>query len=395
MTHLRGRHALACGAFLVAVAGPAHANPASAALRAKAAKAGYNLDHDVALATFREAVAADPQDAGAYRGLATSLWLSITYRRGNMTVDDYLGRPNKPTASPLPPPPVETVAAFRDAIDKATAIARKGIATNPRDPDAHYQLGAAVGLRASYTATVEGSVLSAFRAAREAYDEHEKVLSLAPQRGDAGLVVGTYRYIVATLSMPIRWVAYVAGFGGGKERGLSLVEGAAAYVGENQTDARFALTLLYNRERRYDDALKQLAILRETYPRNRLVWLESGSTLLRAGRAADAARVLNEGLARVADDRRPRMFGEDALWHYKRGAAFAASGQAEAGAELKRAIAYEGRQWVHGRAHIELGKLALKAGNRTAAREEFRTAIPLCESDNDQAWADEARRLMP
>jgi tetratricopeptide (TPR) repeat protein len=195
--------------------------------------------------------------------------------------------------------------------------------------------------------------------------------------------------------MPIRWVAYVAGFGGGRERGLSLVEGAAAYVGENQTDARFALTLLYNRERRYDDALKQLAILRETYPRNRLVWLESGSTLLRAGRAADAARVLNEGLARFADDRRPRMFGEDALWHYKRGAAFAASGQAEAGAELKRAIAYEGRKWVHGRAHVELGKLALKAGNRTTAREEFRAAIPLCESDNDQAWADEARRLMP
>ena len=395
MTRLRRRHAFACGVFLVAAAGPARANPASAALRAKASNAAYNLDHDVALATFKEAVAADPQDSGAYRGLATSLWLSITFRRGNMTVDDYLGRPNKPTASPLPPPPAETVAAFRDAIDKATTIARKGIETNARDPDAHYQLGAAVGLRASYTATVEGSVLSAFRSAREAYDEHEKVLSLAPQRGDAGLVVGTYRYIVATLSMPFRLVAYVAGFGGGRERGLSLVEGAAAYGGENQTDARFALTLLYNRERRYDDALKQLAVLRENYPRNRLVWLESGSTLLRAGRAADAARVLNEGIARFADDRRPRMFGEDALWHYKRGAAFAALGQAEAGAELKRAIAGEGRKWVHGRAHVELGKLALKAGNRTAAREEFRAAIPLCESDNDQAWADEARRLMP
>jgi tetratricopeptide (TPR) repeat protein len=395
MTHLRGLHALACSALLVAVAGPAHANPASAALRAKAANAAYNLDHDVALATFREAVAADPQDSGAYRGLATSLWLSITFRRGNMTVDDYLGRPNKPTASPLPPPPAETVAAFRDAIDKATAIARKGIETNARDPDAHYQLGAAVGLRASYTATVEGSVLSAFRSAREAYEEHEKVLSLAPQRKDAGLVVGTYRYIVATLSMPFRLVAYVAGFGGGRERGLSLVEGAAAYAGENQTDARFALTLLYNRERRYDDALKQLAVLRETYPRNRLVWLENGSTLLRAGRAADAARVLNEGLARFADDRRPRMFGENALWHYKRGAAFAALGRAEASAELKRAIADEGRKWVHGRSHVELGKLALKAGDRTGAREEFRAAIPLCESDNDQAWADEARRLMP
>ena len=395
MTRLRGLHPLACGAVLVAAAADAHANPASAALRAKASNATYSLDHDVALSTFREAVAADPQDAAAYRGLATSLWLSITFRRGNMTVDDYLGRPNKPTSSPLPPPPPETAAAFRDAIEHAMAIARKGIQTNPRDPDAHYQLGAAVGLRASYTATVEGSMLGAFRSAREAYDEHEQVLALAPQRHDAALVVGTYRYIVATLSLPVRWVAYMAGFGGGRERGLQLVEEAAGYSGENQTDARFALTLLYNREKRYDDALRQLGVLRDSYPRNRLVWLESGSTLLRAGRPADAARILTEGLARFADDRRPRMFGENALWHYKRGAAFAALGRREAAPELQQAIAVEGRKWVHGRAHIELGKLALKAGNRVAAREEFRAAIPLCESDNDQAWADEARRLMP
>src|SRR5438128_963555 len=147
-------------------------------------------------------------------------------------------------------------------------------------------LGALVGaggLRPSYTATVDGSVVGAFRAAREAYDEHEKVLTLEPRRKDAGLVVGTYRYIVATLALPLRWMAYVAGFGGGREKGLRLIEDAAAYSGENQTDARFALLLIYNRERRYDEALAQLALLRERYPRNRLVWLESGSTSLRAG----------------------------------------------------------------------------------------------------------------
>jgi tetratricopeptide (TPR) repeat protein len=394
MTRLPGSGAL-CAALILAAAAPSRGNPESEALRAKAANQIYNLDHDLALATFRQAVAADPQDSGAYRGLATSSWLSITFRRGNMTVDDYLGRPNRPSNAPLPAPPPETVAAFRDAIDRAIAIARKRLALNPRDADAHYQLGAAVGLRASYMATVEGSVMGAFRAAREAYDEHETVLALAPTRKDAGLIVGTYRYIVAALALPLRWVAYLAGFGGGKERGMRLIEDAAAYSGDNRTDARFALMLLYNREKRYDDALRQLAQMREQYPRNRLMWLETGSTCLRAGRPADAERFLAEGFARFADDRRPRMFGEDALWHYKRGAARAGIGKAaEAAADLRTAIRLEGRKWVHARAHLELGKLALKAGNRAAAQEELQAAVTLGESDNDPLTADEARRLM-
>jgi hypothetical protein len=395
MTRLEGIRAAGFAVCLAAAAVPARGNPESEALRAKAADHTYNLEHDAALAAFRQAVAADPQDAGAYRGLASSLWLSITFRRGNMTVDDYLGRPNKPNTNPLPPPPPETVAGFRDAIDKAIALARQRIAKNPKDADAHYQLGAAIGLRASYSATVEGSVMSAFRAAREAYDEEEKTLALQPQRKDAGLIVGTYRYIVAALALPLRVVAYVAGFGGGKEKGIKQIEDAAAYGGDNQTEARFALVLLYNREKRYDDALKVLATLRERYPRNRLAWLESGSTALRAGRAADAERFLNDGLARFADDRRPRMFGEDALLRYKRGAALAALGRnAEAEADLRKSLTLEGRKWVHARSHLELGKLALKTGNKAAAGPELRAAIQLADSDNDPLTSDEAKRLL-
>jgi hypothetical protein len=49
---------------------------------------------------------------------------------------------------------------------------------------------------------------------------------------------------------------------------------------------------------------------------------------------------------------------------------------------------------VHGRAHLELGKLAVKGGNAAAARADLRAAITLCEADNDSAGADEARRLL-
>ena len=390
------RTPLTVAACAIALALPARAlaNRESDALRARAADQIYNLDRDLAVQTYGQAAAADPQDAAAYRGLASCLWLSITFRRGNMTVDDYLGKVTPPTGQ-APPTPPEITAAFKNALDRALTLAHQRVAAAPREADAHYQLGAAVGLRASYVATVEGSALGAFRAAKEAYEEQERVMDLDPRRKDAGLIVGTYRYLVATLALPLRWVAYIAGFGGGKDKGLRLIEEAAAYPGDSQTDARFALILLYNREKRYDDALKQLALLRERFPRNRLVPLEIGSTNLRAGRPADAVKVLDEAMARFAGDTRPRMFGEDALWHYKRGVARAAVGRdADARQDLTRALTLEGRKWVHGRTHLELGKLALKAGNRAAAQQEFQTAIALCESDNDAAWAEEARRLM-
>jgi tetratricopeptide (TPR) repeat protein len=174
-----------------------------------------------------------------------------------------------------------------------------------------------------------------------------------------------------------------------------MVEEAAAYAGENQDDARFALVLLYNREKRYDQALEQLAVLRARHPRNRLAWLESASTALRAGRPADAERWLNEGMARFADDTRERMFGEQALWFYKRGAARAALGRSqEAEQDLRRSVSSEGRKWVHGRAHLEMGKLLLRDGNQTAARGELQTAAALGEADNDRGSATEARRLL-
>ena len=234
----RGAATVCCAAVLVCLAARVSANPASEALRAKGANHIYNLEHDLALEAFRQAVAADPEDPAAHRGVASSLWLSITFRRGNMMVDDYLGRAAKPNTAKLPPPAPESIAGFREAIERAIAIAKRRIEANPKDADAHYQLGAAVGLRASYTATVEGSVMGAFRAAREAYEEHEKVLALAPHRKDAGLIVGTYRYIVATLSLPMRWMAYVAGFGGNRDRGMKLIEEAAAYGGDNTRRTR-------------------------------------------------------------------------------------------------------------------------------------------------------------
>ena len=387
------RHAAAA---LIAIVAPsaAAANPQSESLRVRASSELYNLDRDRALATYREAVQADPSDAAAQRGLAGALWIDESFRRGTMIVDSYLGGVTRSNVK-LPPPPAALQTEFDAMTGQAIDIARKKIAANPRDPEGHYELGSAVGLRASFAATIQGSVRAAFGSAREAYSAHERVMELDNRRRDAGLIVGTYRYLIAGMAIPVRWVAYAAGFGGGREKGLTLVKEAADYSGDNRVDARVALVLLYNREKRYDEALQQLERLREEFPRNRLFWLETGGTLLRAGRHAQADRILTEGIDRFAGDTRGRMYGEEAIWFQKRGEARATIGRTdEARADLHKALESEGRRWVHGRARLELGRLALKSNDRPGAATELKTAVTLCESDNDQPCAAEARRLL-
>ena len=377
-----------------AASGVALASPESDALRARGTEEVYNLDDERAIVTWRDATRADPQDAAAWRGLAGAIMAHLGMLRGTMTVDSYLGRVTTKDVT-LPPPPKELAAEFQSAIGQAIALSRRAVAARPKDPQAHYELGAAVGLRASYVATIDGGVVAAFRAAREAYLEHERVFALSAGRADAGLIVGTYRYLVSALSRPMRWVAYVAGFGGGRELGVTLVEGASRYPGDNQADAQVALLLLYNRDQRYADALALLERLRARYPRNRLFWLETGSTLLRANRPADAERFLNEGIEMTDRDTRRRMLGEEALWYYRRGSARAALKRIpEARTDLNKAVAARGRKWVEGRAHLELGRLSLAEGDMAAAREHLQTAARLGDSDSDGASAARARDLL-
>jgi hypothetical protein len=353
----------------------------------------YNLDHDQGMAVLEQAMRDHPDDPSLPRGHATLTWLNLLFRRGTVLVDNYLGPVSKSDVK-VPPPPAAVNSTFQSNVAKAVALAEARLTRVPNDPAALFELGSALGLQASWSATVDGRVMGAFGAARRAYNLHERVLALAPNRADAGLIVGIYRYLVASLALPVRWMAYVAGFGGGKERGLGLIEAAARHASPSQADARFALVLLYNRERRFAPALDQLAELRKAYPRNRLLWLEAGATSLRAGKPAEAEAMLTDGLRMLAADSRPRMAGEEGHWFYTRGAARVRLRKAaEATADLTEALKREQLLWVRARTHLELGKAADLAGNRAAAVAQYTKAQQLAGPAGDGEAADQARRF--
>ena len=364
----------------------------AAALRTRGQLLGYNLDRDAALASFREAIAADPAHPAAYRLTAATLWIGALFQQGAVAADDYLGQARSDVHRTAPA--AQLAADFHENLERALTLAEQRCRTDG-SADAHFQLGAAYGYQATYAATVDGSLFRSLRAARRAYAEHARVLELDPNRKDAGLIVGMYRYGVSSLSLPSRVVARMAGFAGGRDRGLRMVEEAAAYPSEVQTNARFTLIVIYNREARFDDALGVIAELQREYPRNRLLWLEAGSTALRAGRPAIARESLEHGLAMMADDPRPRAFGELARWRYNYGAALVALNDGPAARRaLDAALADPSRPWVQGRVHTELGKLADRAGDRAGALAEYRQAIRLCSGDDDDVCAKTARDLM-
>jgi tetratricopeptide (TPR) repeat protein len=353
----------------------------------------YDLDHDEAMSALEAVMRDDPSHPAPPRALATVTWLNLLFRRGVVLVENYLGPVSREDVK-TKAPPSKDAAAYQGYITKALALAETRLAKAPNDPAALYEYGTAVGLQASWSATIDGKVLGAFGSARRAYNAHERVLALAPTRKDAGLIVGTYRYLVGSLVLPARWIAYMAGFGGDKERGLRLIEEAARYPGMAQTDAKFALVLLFNREERYDRALAYLAELQHDFPRNRLLWLETGATYLRARRAAEAEVALNEGIRKLEQDRRPRMLGEEGQWYYKRGAARVVLRRpAEATADLNLALAREMPAWVRGRTHLELGKAADLAGNRQAASAAYDRCLQLCAAAQDDEAVSVARRL--
>jgi hypothetical protein len=94
-------------------------------------------------------------------------------------------------------------------------------------------------------------------------------------------------------------------------------------------------------------------------------------------------------------DARPRAFGEDARWRYYRGAALNAVGQLrDAEGELRLVVSNPARQWVQGRAHLEIARLSLKLARRDIALPELHAASRDCRADHDGDCVTDARKLL-
>jgi tetratricopeptide (TPR) repeat protein len=262
-----------------------HDPSAAADWRARGVQSGYNLDRAEAIAAFRRAIDADPSAPASHRLLAATAWTALLFDQGAITIEDYLGTAQDvPHAAPDP----TWNALFRSSIDRAVRACGRTRARTSR------QRRCAISARRHRRAS--SRLLGDRRRSRRRQSRlHPARVSRARSaaagrtrtqgRRARGRHLPLHRLDAV---IPKRVGAYLAGLSGGRDEGLRLVEAAASYRSDAQPQAKFTLILLYTREKRYDDALRVIRELKEQFPRNRLLWLEEGSTLLRAGRA-DAA----------------------------------------------------------------------------------------------------------
>jgi tetratricopeptide (TPR) repeat protein len=359
----------------------------------EAYRSAYNLDLPSATAAMRSVARAAPDQPRAQRVLAAILWLDILFQRGAVTIDHYLSGIGSGRLS-LPPPPPALAAEFRQSLSQAIELAEARLSKDPNDVAARDELGKAFALQASYVASIEGSMTSAMRSARRAFDAQETILTRDPRRVDAGVIVGLYRYVVSTMALPSRLVAYVMGLGGGKERGISLLQ-AAAEPPYGLVEARAALVLIFAREHRHQEGLAVMRQLAAQFPRNRIFLMEEGAAALRAGQSAEADALLTRGLTTFGQDSRPKIPGELSLWLYKRGQArLRLNRPAAAAADFEAALASGPVRWTVGRLQLELGKIDDLARRRADAIAKYRLAKRIADEINDPAGAAEANRLL-
>lgn len=352
------------------------------ALLDRAYDAAYNLDYEEAIGLARKAVTIAPDASRTHRAVASIVWFHMIFRRGAVTVDHYMGGVTKNQKS-RPKPAADVDAEFRAAMGKAISLAEAAMRNAPTGIQEQFDAGAAYALQASYVASVEGSLSSGFRAAKRAFDLEEAVLKRDPSRTDAGVVVGTYRYLISSLNLPSRVFAYMAGFGGGKEHGIALLE-AASQNPRSRVDAGSALLLVYSREGRHAEAMAVAERLGKQFPRNRLLTLEAGAAAIRAGQADRAEAMLTGGLKQLDADSRPKFPGERAVWLWKRGSArISLNRLADARADLDAALTHDPADWIEGRIRTDIGRVHDLAGRRAEALAEYARARTLCRGDDD------------
>jgi len=229
----------------------------------------YNLDFDRAHNEFASWEKQHPEDPrGPVSDAAGSLFSEL-HRLGVLESQFYEEDRKFEARKKLAPDP-----AVRDRFNAQIAVAESRaqavLAKNPKDPNALFAMTLASGLKADYAALIDKSNLASLRYTRESTDWGGRVLAVDPGNYDAHLASGISRYIVGSMSSPMRWILKLGGVSGDKQAGIAELQLTADRGRYLAPFAKILLAIAYVREHDKDRARQVLSSLRDQFPGNTL-----------------------------------------------------------------------------------------------------------------------------
>ncbi|HEV2615480.1 MAG TPA: tetratricopeptide repeat protein [Candidatus Acidoferrales bacterium] len=246
----------------------------------------YNMDYDGAIELFREERKARPDDPFVVNHLLAAVLAKELNREGQLDATLYMG--NRFLQLKVPPVDPRVKAEIGQLSQRALKLANQTLAKNPNDVDALFARSVARGLATVYSAVIEKKWMGALKQALGAYHDDVRILKLDPHYSDAKLVVGTYQYIVGSLSWWEKSVAFVADIRGSKKKGLQLLRQAADGGGEESIDAGTILALFLAREKHYPEAIGIISQSYANFPHNFILGLARADLLNASGQKDEA-----------------------------------------------------------------------------------------------------------
>ena len=211
-------------------------------------------------------------------------------------------------AQPLPAGFEQRLAAL---FNKAQNLEKARLRQNPKDQDALYWLGATYAGRTEFDFVLLRSYFAALHEGKQSLKDNKRLLKLNPNFTDAYFVVGLAQYTVGLLPWYIRWVTSLAGVHGSVPEGIADLERVSQRGRYAKVDAKIVLILIFEREKKYSQALALLHGLESAYPENYLAVLETARVQKAEGDWEDAAQTYDEAVAKFVrgekdSDRIPR-----------------------------------------------------------------------------------------
>ncbi len=351
----------------------------------------YNLDYEGSLARFDQVIKAHPQEPLAYAyALMVTIFRELYHQDLLDTTyyahDSFLTNQRK----------VDIPAASRERIEslmnQVSALADQRLKSNPQDKNALFAKGYAKGLHAAFITLADHSFFAAARQGLAARNDSEAVLKIDPEYADANLAIGIQQFAVASLPRMVRMVVGIAGVGGNKEKGLALLQIAAAKGAVTSVQARTTLSLFLRHDARYPEALAVQHGLATEFAHDYLFRLEEANLAKDKGDGPGAIAIYKQVLEDAA---RPGYFVDPRLQMAWFGLADTERGQNDitdaAKHYLESASQPNNSDWLRKRAELNAGEMLDLMHDHGAAMMQYQKAAA---AGGDQTQAEAARRFL-